>query len=93
MQASLRNRLGEETTAFERISDGTRAVSRGDVVRINAKPQLVGRVLHFTIPQARGSECTQGGEREGRGRDAGGKGGYRREQRGEGTCDRIAQSM
>ncbi|KAL4443930.1 hypothetical protein ABPG75_011667 [Micractinium tetrahymenae] len=51
-QAALRAKLGEETTAFERITDGIRTVSRGDVVRINAKPQLVGRVLHFTIPQA-----------------------------------------
>lgn len=51
VQAALRAKLGEETTTFERITDGTRTVCRGDVVRVNAKPQLVGRVLHFTIPQ------------------------------------------
>lgn len=51
IQAALRAKLGEETTVFERITDGVRTVCRGDVVRINAKPQLVGRVLHFTIPQ------------------------------------------
>lgn len=50
-QAALRAKLGEDTTAFERITDGIRTVCRGDVVRINAKPQLVGRVQHFTIPQ------------------------------------------
>ena len=47
----MRAKLGEETTAFERITDGARTVAAGDVVRVNAKPQVVGRVLHFTIPQ------------------------------------------
>lgn len=51
LQAALRGRLGEGTTAFERITDGTRTVSRGDVVRVSAKPLLVGRVTAFTIPQ------------------------------------------
>ena len=50
-QAVVRNKLGEETTAFERITDGSRAVATGDVVRVNVKPQVVGRVLYFTIPQ------------------------------------------
>lgn len=47
----MRSKMGEETTAFERITDGARNVAAGDVVRVNAKPQVVGRVLHFTIPQ------------------------------------------
>lgn len=51
VQASLRSKLGEGTTAFERITDGARVVCRGDVVRINVKPLLVGRVTAFTIPQ------------------------------------------
>ncbi|PRW58303.1 Structural maintenance of chromosomes flexible hinge domain-containing 1 [Chlorella sorokiniana] len=51
-QAAVRSKHGEATTAFERITDGSRTAAVGDVVRINAKPQLVGRVLFFTIPQA-----------------------------------------
>ena len=50
-QAALRARLGEGTTAFERISDGHRVLSRGDVVRLSAKPALVGRVVCFIVPQ------------------------------------------
>lgn len=50
-QAAVRSRLGEGTTAFERISDGHRVVSRGDVVRMGAKPALVGRVVYFLVPQ------------------------------------------
>lgn len=52
LQAAVRSKHGEATTAFERITDGSRTAAAGDVVRINAKPQLVGRVLFFTIPQA-----------------------------------------
>ena len=52
LQAAVRGKLGEETTAFLRVADGARAVAAGDVVRLNAKPAAVGRVLHFTIPQA-----------------------------------------
>lgn len=55
-QAALRSKLGEGTTAFERITDGSRTVSAGDVVRINVKPLLVGRVVAFTIPQVGPSE-------------------------------------
>lgn len=47
----MRAKLGEDTTAFERATDGTKTVAAGDVVRVNAKPTLVGRVLHFTVPQ------------------------------------------
>lgn len=51
VQAGVRTKLGESTTAFERISDGQRQLSKGDVVRINAKPIVVARVLHFTVAQ------------------------------------------
>jgi hypothetical protein len=51
-QAALRTTMGECTTAFDRVTDGQRAVSKGDVVRIRAKPVLVGRVAYFTVPQA-----------------------------------------
>lgn len=50
-QSAMRSKLGEDTTAFERITDGARIVCKGDVVRVNAKPQLVGHVMCFTIPQ------------------------------------------
>lgn len=51
LQSALRSKLGEETTAFDSITDGAHTISKGDVVRVNAKPQVVGRVLYFTIPQ------------------------------------------
>lgn len=51
-QAALRAQLGEGITAFERISDGNRTISAGDVVRFSAKPAIVGRVVYFTVPQA-----------------------------------------
>jgi hypothetical protein len=50
----VRSKAGEGTTAFERITDGSRTFSRGDMVRVNAKPLVVGRVLYFTVPQASG---------------------------------------
>ena len=49
----MRAKHGESTTAFEAIYDGTQAFSKGDIVRINAKPQYIGRVVHFTVPQVR----------------------------------------
>lgn len=51
-QAALRSRFGEGITAFERISDGNRTVSAGDVVRLSAKPAVIGRVTFFTVPVA-----------------------------------------
>lgn len=50
-QAAVRAKLGEGTTAFERIADGVRVVCKGNMVRVNAKPMVIGRVLHFTVPQ------------------------------------------
>ncbi len=41
-------------TAFERITDGLLPVGVGDLVRLATKPQVVGRVLHFSVPQVRG---------------------------------------
>ena len=52
VQADLRTRFGEGTTAFNRISDGTRTISAGDVLRLSAKPAVVGRVTFFTVPLA-----------------------------------------
>lgn len=51
-QAALRAAQGEAVTAFERVTDGQRVVRAGDVVRISAKPGVVGRVAYFTVPQA-----------------------------------------
>ena len=53
MQAALRRARGEEATAFERMEDGARSVSKGDVVRLAVKPAVVGAVLHFSVPQVR----------------------------------------
>ena len=50
-QAALRGARGEEVTAFERMEDGGRAISKGDVVRLAVKPAVVGAVLHFSVPQ------------------------------------------
>lgn len=53
MQAVVRADKGEETTAFLRISDGSRSFQRGDCVRVqNANPKkaaTVGRILHFYV--------------------------------------------
>lgn len=51
MQAALRSARGEEATAFERMEDGGRSISKGDVVRLSVKPAVVGAVLHFSVPQ------------------------------------------
>lgn len=51
-QAAMRAKLGEGCTVFERTTNGIRTVSVGDVVRIAAKPAVVGRVTCFTVPVA-----------------------------------------
>jgi len=51
-QAVLRGCRGEGCTSFERITDGTRTITSNDVVRISAKPSVVGRVSFFTVPVA-----------------------------------------
>lgn len=52
VQASARSRLGEAVTAFERITDGVRTFSKGDVIKCAAKPSIIGRVAYFTVPTA-----------------------------------------
>lgn len=51
MQNKAQKLLGEQHTAFERISEGTRVVQRGDVIRLAVKPTLVGRVEFFNVAQ------------------------------------------
>lgn len=51
MQALARRELGEEVTLFERIHDGVQAINSGNVVRLTTKPQLVARVLFFSVGQ------------------------------------------
>ena len=53
MQAQAKKLLGKEkeVTAFECISEGSRVVQRGDVVRLAVKPALLGRVEFFSINQ------------------------------------------
>ena len=52
LQAALRQKKGEEWTAFDRIEDGARSITAGDVVRLSLRPAVVGTVLHFAVQQA-----------------------------------------
>ena len=52
-QASIRKELGEAMTGFMSVSDGTRTVCAGDVVRLSTKPASLGRVKYFAVPQVR----------------------------------------
>ena len=56
MQRAVRAAKGAETTVFERISDGTRSLKKGDLVRVQGqgknKPPIVGRILHFYVQKA-----------------------------------------
>ncbi|KAK9820414.1 hypothetical protein WJX72_010046 [[Myrmecia] bisecta] len=51
VQARLRQGEGENLTAFERITDGSRTIGKGDLVKLAVKPVLIGQVLHFSIPK------------------------------------------
>ena len=42
-QSQARRELGEGVTLFERIHDGLAAVSKGDVVKLATKPQIIGK--------------------------------------------------
>lgn len=53
LQAALRAGKGGDATAFERIEDGARTVSKGDIVRLSLRPVVVGEVLHFSVQQVR----------------------------------------
>jgi hypothetical protein len=55
-QALVRKELGESMTAFMRVTDGTRTISAGDVVRLSTKPAALGRVKYFAVPQVCGFE-------------------------------------
>eukprot|EP00798_Chlamydomonas_sp_ICE-L_P006653 gene6653-3315_t len=57
-KAMARKELGEYHTAFERVWDGSRALKVGDVVRLATKPQVVGRIRFFSVPQLVHSEGT-----------------------------------
>ena len=53
----VRKEMGESHTGFERVHDGVRRMGMGDVVRLATKPQLVGRVRYFSVPQVGGRAC------------------------------------
>ena len=50
-QEEAKKQMGQQCCAFERISDGTRTVEKGNLVQLAVKPHLVGRVRFFSIPQ------------------------------------------
>eukprot|EP00775_Hariotina_reticulata_P002831 gene2831-3124_t len=61
-QAVARKHLGQEFTIFEQVHDGINTVQKGDIIRINTKPAVLGRVMHFSIPQVVQCEgCYSGG--------------------------------
>jgi hypothetical protein len=41
-------------TLFHRISDGVLTISSGDCVRVATRGSAIGRVLNFSVKQARG---------------------------------------
>jgi hypothetical protein len=43
---------GEQVTLFDRITDGAQSVSRGNIIKLNCKPSMLGRVMFFSIPSA-----------------------------------------
>jgi hypothetical protein len=51
-QAKARTQLGQDVTVFERIFDGLAAISKGDIVRLNTKPAILGRVRQRLAEQA-----------------------------------------
>lgn len=51
MQAEAEQQVGKLSCVFERISDGSRTVERGDLVQLAVKPHLVGRVCFFSVSQ------------------------------------------
>lgn len=48
-QVNVRSQLGQDVTVFERIFDGLQRISKGDVVRLNTKPAMLGRVSHRVL--------------------------------------------
>ncbi|EFJ52379.1 hypothetical protein VOLCADRAFT_86759 [Volvox carteri f. nagariensis] len=56
LKALVRKELGEAVTGFTGVSDGTRTISAGDIVRLSTKPVALGRVKYFAVPQAGASE-------------------------------------
>ncbi|KAG2443092.1 hypothetical protein HYH02_009506 [Chlamydomonas schloesseri] len=56
LKALVRKELGESMTGFKCISDGSRVIVAGDVVRLATKPAALGRVKYFAVPQAGAAE-------------------------------------
>ena len=47
----MRQNFGEDMTAFEAITDGKTTRKAGDVVRLDKKPAVVGRIEYFLVQQ------------------------------------------
>jgi hypothetical protein len=59
VQAAVRRIMGENVTAFEKITDGhIRTFQVGDVVKCTAKPSIMGKILYFTVPLVTKDEGT-----------------------------------
>ncbi|GLI61005.1 hypothetical protein VaNZ11_003267, partial [Volvox africanus] len=56
LKALVRKELGEGMTGFTQVSDGTRTINAGDIVRLSTKPAALGRVKYFSVPQAGATE-------------------------------------
>ena len=52
LQALAQGWVGAPCTAFQSVVEGSRTVRKGEVVLLAGKPQVMGAVLAFTVPQA-----------------------------------------
>eukprot|EP00873_Tetraselmis_striata_P016358 jgi/Tetstr1/436622/TSEL_025418.t1 len=61
-QAAARKAYGENVTLFHNITDNSRIICSGNVVRLATRPIVIGRVVHFRIGQiAHGEGCYSNG--------------------------------
>ncbi|GIL94923.1 hypothetical protein Vretimale_1033 [Volvox reticuliferus] len=56
LKALVRKELGEGMTGFTQVSDGTRTINAGDIVRLSTKPVAFGRIKYLSVPQAGAAE-------------------------------------
>ncbi len=53
IQEKARASLGNTTTAFMRISDGSSSLKQGELVSLEVKPAMIGSIVYFSIAQVR----------------------------------------
>lgn len=51
IQAKVREQHGPQVTAFNRVIDGERVLSKGDKVYMATKPSFAGKAVHFLVGQ------------------------------------------